>query len=428
MNSTNHHTTAAIRGLTLFANFFFIILAYYMVKPASRSIFLDHFSAEQLPYVWIGSALMLGLLMPIYNRIVNRLDRRHLVIASCLFFGILLGSFGLLFRSGHTGPANAVIFYIFIDILSVALVEQFWSLTNSSYISETGSRWYGLVGSGGLAGGLVGGALASWLLRSTALVTYDMLLVGAVMLVGIAIYTYFLARTKLYSEKNISIRPTGLEDFLSLRSLMRNHYMALIVITVLLTQFIEPIVEYQFMSYVEQAHPERELRTAFLSSFLSILGGFALLINLLVTPIILRKLGTIAGMLVQPVLLMITAGVFYGSANLLTGSIMKISDRGLSYSINRAAKEMLYVPVDPVLTYRAKAWIDMFGYRLFKIVGSTMVLGLTQWFSVRWMPADFSLLVIPACIIWMGAALALRKDYKLLRKQEATTQPSPSDA
>ncbi|MEX2524390.1 MAG: Npt1/Npt2 family nucleotide transporter [Gammaproteobacteria bacterium] len=428
MNQSIHHKTVAIRSLSLFANFFFIILAYYLVKPASRSIFLDYFSAEQLPYVWIGSALLLGLFMPVYNRIVERIDRRHLVAISCLLFSLFLSGFYLLFHTGHVGPVEAVAFYIFIDILSVMLVEQFWSLTNSSYISESGSRWYGLVGSGGLAGGLVGGALASWLLNSTSLVTYDMLLVSALMLIAIGFYTWLLTRTQIYTEKNVSVGLPGVRGFLSIRELLGNRYMALIITTLLLAQFVEPIVEYQFMSYVEAAYTDRDLRTAFLSSFLSILGGFALFINLLMTPLILRKLGTLAGMLVQPILLMITAGIFNANPGLLTGAIMKIGDRGLSYSINRAAKEMLYIPVNPILTYRAKAWIDMFGYRLFKIVGSMVLLALTQWFNVRWAPADFSLLVIPACLLWTGVVLALRRDYGLLRRKETLLQSVVSEA
>ena len=51
--------------------------------------------------------------------------------------------------------------------------------------------------------------------------------------------------------------------------------------------------------------------------------------------------------------------VFMASPTLLIAAIMRISDRGLSYSINRASKELLYVPIDPLLIYQAKAWIPV---------------------------------------------------------------------
>jgi len=417
-------TTPVVRGIALFGNFFFIILAYYLIKPASRSIFLDHFTANELPYVWIGSALLLGLLIPIYGRLVDNLDRRQLVVASCVLFSLLVCGFGLSFRAGYSNPAMAAAFYILADILSVMLVEQFWSLTNSSYNSQSGSRWYGIVGSGGLVGGVVGGATATWLLRNTPLVTYDLLLVSSVIIACIGIYAYMLSRKKLYTEINIPVLPPGLKSSLTLRELVKNHYLAMIVLTVLVAQLVEPIVEYQFMSMVEVNFTDRELRTEFLSTFLSILGGVALIINLLLTPLILKKFGTLAGLLFQPVVLMLSSMAFYANPALLSGGVMKICDRGLSYSLNRAAKEMLYIPLDPVVIYRAKASIDMFGYRLFKIVGAVLLLAMTQWFSVQWLPADFSQIVIPVCAIWMLVILLLRKDYRELRYKEAMFQPA----
>lgn len=414
----------ALRGASLFTNFFLIILAYYLVKPASRSIYLDHFAADQLPYVWIGSALTLGALMPAYSRVVEMLDRRQLVVFTCVLSGLLLAGFGMLFRLGSTGPVEAIAFYILVDIISVVLVEQFWSLTNSSYASDTGSRWYGLVGSGGLAGGIVGGVSASWLLTETPLQTYDLLLIGAGIFGMLGLAAEVLRRARLYPEHQAAIRPAGLDKPLTLRTLLRNRYLTLILATILLAQLVEPIVEFQFMSFVESSYPEREARTAFLSTFLSVLGSIALLINLLVTPLVLRTAGALAGMLIQPITLAVTAGVFMSNAGLLTGAAMKIGDRGLSYSINRASKEMLYVPVEPVLIYRAKAWIDMFGYRLFKITGSVLVLALTQWFGLQWMPANFSLIVLPACLLWIGVVIGLREDYGRLRRIEAEVQPA----
>jgi ATP:ADP antiporter, AAA family len=413
----------ALRGLSLFVNFFLIIFGYYLVKPASRSIYLDHFAADQLPYVWIGSALVLGLLMPFYSRVVEWLDRRQLVVATCLVASLLLAGFGLLFNAGATGPVEAIAFYILVDIVSVVLVEQFWSLTNASYASDSGSRWYGLVGSGGLAGGIVGGVSASWLLKHTPLQTYDLLFVGAGVIGLIGLAAALLARAQLYPEHQTAIRPPGLDQPLTFRRLLTNRYLMLIMATILLAQLVEPIVEYQFMSYVASSFDEREARTAFLSTFLSVLGGVALFINLLLTPLVLRYLGALAGMLMQPLSLAITAGLFTASPGLLTGAAMKVGDRGLSYSINRASKEMLYVPIEPVLIYRAKAWIDMFGYRLFKITGSLLVLALTQWFALQWTPAQFSLIVLPACLLWMAVVIGLRTDYGLLRRREATVQP-----
>jgi AAA family ATP:ADP antiporter len=420
--TNGNQKVSAIRGISLFMNFFQIIFAYYIVKPVSRSIYLEYFHADKLPYVWIASALLLGLLMPLYGRLIDKFDRRKVVILSCQLFCIILLIFFMLFRSGYTTPMVAAGFYMTIDIMSVVLVEQFWSLANSSYVSQTGSRWYGVVGSGGLVGGILGGMSASWMIKETALNSYDLILISSFLLFSLGIYAAFLIRLDIYREENIQVRPKGLDKTLTFRRIFSNRYVLLITTTILFAQLVEPIVEYQFMSFVEHAYPERELRTAYLSTFLSILGLVALVINLFITPLVLRFVGAIGGLMLQPVMLFVASGYFNVNPGLNTGAVMKICDRGLSYSVNRASKELLYVPIDPKFIYRAKAWIDMFGYRVFKIIGALLVLALTQWFGIAWASGTFSYLVMPVCLVWMLAAISLKPDYQKLCRREQIAQ------
>lgn len=405
------------RSALLFANFFFIILAYYLVKPASRSLFLDHAQAAQLPYVWTASAVVLILLMPLYQWILRRYTRVNIVIGTCLLVAGLLVLFRVLMQT--PGLGIAVSFYILVDILSVVLVEQFWSLTNSVYRSAEGRRWYGLIASGGLFGGLMGGLVAGWLLQSTPVTTPDLLLVAASIITFMIALTLLLARHGLYMEhaqhvKLEEIPTTTIAE--GWRTLRRNRYLLLIAAMLLLSQVAEPLVEYQFMTLVEQNFPEREARTTYLSHFLSILSGFALLINLLVTPVIHRQFGAIAGLLIQPILLGASALVFLAQARLPVAAAMKIADRGLSYSINRASRELMYIPVDPVTIYKAKAWIDMVGYRSFKIAGNFMILLLTQWLPWKLGYGDLSWVVVGFCALWVWAILRIRTDYSVISR------------
>jgi AAA family ATP:ADP antiporter len=92
----------------------------------------------------------------------------------------------------------------------------------------------------------------------------------------------------------------------------------------------------------------------------------------------------------------------------------KISARGLSYSTNRASKELLYVPNDSVLIYQAKAWIDMFGYRLFKIFGSFVILLFTRWLPVTIGVPQLSWFTIGICLLWLLLLVAIRREYTQL--------------
>jgi len=99
---------------------------------------------------------------------------------------------------------------------------------------------------------------------------------------------------------------------------------------------------------------------------------------------------------------------------------MKISDRGLSYSINRASKEQLYIPVDPVRTYQAKAWIDMLGYRVFKVAGSALIILFTQWMPVDTGEAQLSWITLVICVVWIGVLALLAREYQVYTAQPST--------
>jgi len=409
-NGTQGARGPRIRAGFLFLNFLLIILALYQLKPASRSLFIQFLGADALPYVWIWTALVMALLIAWYHRMVGRKSRVLVVSGSCLLFIALLVLFRLLFE--RPNPATAVAFYIFVDILSVVLVEQFWSLTNSIYSTREGKSWYGFIGTGGLLGGLLGGGLAALILKYTRLQTPDLLLVAAGILLVILVLTWLMARRGIYAEVGNRRQPSGSPG--TWRSLKKNRYLLLIAGILLLGQLVDPIVEFQFLKTVEANYAELEGRTKFLSTFYSLLGGVSIAVNLGLTPLVHRFLGVIAGLATQPLLLGLFSFGFYHHPSLFLSGAAKISDRGLSYSINRASKELLYVPIDSVLIYQAKAWIDMFGYRLFKIIGSLVILLFTSWLPVTLGVPQLSWFTIGICVLWLLLLVVIRREYAQL--------------
>jgi AAA family ATP:ADP antiporter len=140
-------------------------------------------------------------------------------------------------------------------------------------------------------------------------------------------------------------------------------------------------------------------------------------INLAITPLVHRFFGPIGGLLAQPLMISLFSWCFSLHSTLFFGGAAKISDRGLSYSINRASKELLYTPVDSILIYQAKAWIDMFGYRLFKVAGSFLILLFTQWLPFTVSVPQLSWFTAFICLIWIGLIMVLRQEYHVVCKQ-----------
>lgn len=405
------------QSVTLFTNFFLIIAALYHLKPASRSIFLTALGSDLLPYVWIATAVALGLIIPLYNQLVARHARLHIVLATCTLVIASLFAFYPTLQSG--GFISAFGFYVFVDVMSVILVEQFWSLTNTVYSTDQGKRWYGLIATGGLLGGVAGGAFSGMLLKTTSLQTLDLLPVAACILVLLMLLNLVMGRLGLYVEQPGVTDATEVDQG-HWRFIAGHRYLLLIAVILLLAQIVEPIIEYQFMKVIEATLTAREERTLFLAEFFSLMSAIAIGINLVLTPLIHRWLGAVGGLLMQPIAVIISSFYYMSHATLNSASALKIADRGLSYSINRASKELLYIPIDPVLIFKAKAWIDMFGYRLFKVVGSVLILLLTQWLPWRIDAQGLAWWVLLSCLIWLGVLAKLAVEYRVMAQRAAS--------
>ena len=403
-----HVHSLNVRSIILFSNFFLIILAYYQVKSASRSLLIEYWGSENFPWVWIASAVVLGSFIGYYHRLVERYSRLAVVLGSCLMFIVLLVVFRL--ALDWRGTVVSIVFYIFVDIFSVILVEQFWSLTDSVTGTDAGRRSFWFIGTGGLLGGVIGGAAATAMLEFTPMKTPDLLLSCAGILIVTFLLNLVMGRMGLYLEVPVKGRPVVHAG--GWRALIKSRYLILIAGSLLCSQLAQPVVEYQFIKAVASSYTTLDARTEYISGFFSVLGVVSIAINLLITPFMHRYLGVMWGMVTQPVVLAVSSLLFMAQPTLMIASVMKVGDRGLSYSINRASKEQLYIPVDPVRTYQAKAWIDMLGYRLFKVLGSALILLLAGLLPLGENAAYLGGLTLLICGAWIIVLALLAREYR----------------
>lgn len=411
-DSTSTANSPALRGraIVLFINFMFVILAYYQVKVASRSLLLEYGGAAAFPYVWIGSALLLVGFIGIYTRLVAQHSRIRVVVGSLLSFALVLVGFHWCLPTG--GIVSVVAFYIFVDLFSVVLVEQFWSLANSVTRTGEGHKSYWFIATGGLVGGVAGGVVSSSLLEFTTMRTVDLLLSCAALLIVTAVINIAMARRATFREitpeRPIALRGAGL------RAVLGNRYLALIALVVCFSQLAEPLVEYQFLRAIAENYTDTDDRSRFIANFFSVLGFVSIAVNLVLTPLVHRYFGVIAGLAVQPLSLATMTLGFAAQPGLMTAAAMKIADRGLSYSINRASKEILFIALDPVLTYQAKAWIDMLGYRTFKVLGAGLIVAVTALTPAARVGYDLAWLTLVVCAAWVAAVIVLGHEQRRL--------------
>jgi len=178
-----------------------------------------------------------------------------------------------------------------------------------------------------------------------------------------------------------------------------------------LYEVIATITDYQMKVL---AHDAVEGDTAGLAAFLGSFGmatnGLALVAALTGTSFALRHFGVRWCLLAYPASIAITNMVLFWFADakadvlLNVFFVVMVVTKGLSYALNNPAKEMMYIPTSKAVKYKAKGWIDLFGGRLAKAIGSsatTMLKDLpTTEAMVQWGVAA-SLGIVA---VWMLAA------------------------
>ena len=166
-------------GLTFFY-FFLVITAYYVIKPASRSLVLGDLGSRLVPYWDLISALLMGPMVALFSRLVDRVEKRRLVTVTFWSIAVCLLVFWKLLQWPHRWVAAA--FYIWVSIFSVLVVTLFWLVANDLYHPREAKRLFGFIGSGGILGGIVGSSIAA--VGASMFGTEQLLLCSAAILLG----------------------------------------------------------------------------------------------------------------------------------------------------------------------------------------------------------------------------------------------------
>ena len=87
--------------LLMFAYSFLAMAGYNIVKPATRSQFIDQLGADNLPYVQLVSGIIMGFVIQGYTNAMRLLPRRWVFAATQAVMVGLLVVFWVLFQTGQ---------------------------------------------------------------------------------------------------------------------------------------------------------------------------------------------------------------------------------------------------------------------------------------------------------------------------------------
>lgn len=416
-----------VAGLALLA--FVVIGSYELARPAAESLFLQAYGAERLPWVWLAVAATAAAVVSIYGRFSAGRHRLAVMSAAAVICAGLVTGLLLALRAGLPGAPFAL--YVFKDVYVVVLIEIFWTFANVVFPLKT-ARWiYGLFCVAGSTGGMtmnlvagqIAGAAGPELSRALAGSTAE----GAGTIVALwALIPMFglISAMALYGAR-VSANVEGTRASAAakenkpsytegLRLVGQSRYLLLMLALIALTQLAINLVDFSFNRGVEAYEPNTDARTALIGQVYFAINLGALILQA-TTGVVLKLLGVQRVLPGIPGLLGATMIAFLLAPHVLLLAAAKAMSKILDYSLFRAAKEMLYIPLPYEEKTQGKAVIDMLTYRVAKGVASLLVLGLVALNA----PKLVDTLTVGLIVVWFAVTIPLVRAYRARKPAEA---------
>ncbi len=387
--------------------FFLVVLSVGILRPVRASLALDGLAEGDFYQVYLVSGLVI-LFVPLVNRLSNRFAWRRLIPAVALFFALNLVVFRAVYVEGST--LFGLVFYGWYDLFAASLVTQFFMVTQLFFHARLAKHAYPVVIAGGALGATLGGGITAFF--ATRLGTPNLLLVAALPIVVFSVVVPFVwarvqpdvrippPRTRTFDEA----KETG-----QLGAIVANRQVQLIAGLVLVTILVKQIVDYQFNTITKVVFVDRDAVTE-IQGWFNLATQWLPLLALAGMKPLLRRWGVGLVVLILPVA-MLTANValiaFWG---IWAAFAAKGAETTLRYSVDRAGREILYVPVPDEFKLKAKNYIDAALEKGVGKIASALVLFVViagvglDYRQVAWVGLGLA-------SVWVLMALRVRREY-----------------
>lgn len=423
--------------------FFLVIGAYTLVRELKSSLFMSIVGKEYLPLARMLAMFVLIPAILFYSFLVDKIKRYQLLY----FYSILYGIVGLfcVYLIGHPtiGLPNTEIspyrvfgwlFYVFIEGFSPFVISVFWSFANSVYDPEGAKKSYAFLVTASKIGGMATAGLA-WAFFSyrsiegfklfSDVISHQFLLgffSFLVLIVPFIIYLLVKNVPKRYlhgyeaayqvekeKEKHPEVKE-GVGIFSGLIILVKCPYILGIFGMLFFYEVVSTVLSYHRLGIAQDSSDDIAGVSAFLFGVAFIQHFFGILISFLGTRTLLRVFGERVCLLLVPLItafLLLYFTLNYTPFAVILGLILL---QAINYAFAQPVRESLYIPTLKDIKFKSKSWVDAFGSRFAKSVGSTFIVMYQRLGSTMFLPlhgAFFGGIIV----FWSITAYLLGKRY-----------------
>jgi AAA family ATP:ADP antiporter len=398
-----------MRTLSLATTLFFMIGGYWLLRSLKDPILTSLCGVSVIPKAKMLSVFVVLGVVSIYNRLLDTdIPRHQLFYLFGTFYFALFTTIALLLKHPTIGLDNAQadpsrilgwVSYCSIESFGSVMVSLFWSFCNSNFSLETAKSSYGIMVAFAQIGSIIGPTVVSQ--YASVIGVANIYLIGALTMLKLQFTMFMYIRTYGVQERNgapvvvKSNKPkAGVLEGLHLFA-KHNYIKGIFAISCLFMVEVT-IVDYTMKvlarDYFAELHPceagmscynqgtgehgmsvgATEAFTTFMGIFGQATNSLSLVLSLFGTSAVIRYLGLRLTLLLFPSLCLAVIIFVRITPTLYVVFAAMMMLKACSYALNNPTKEILYQPTNPAVRYKAKSWIDIFGARGSKALGSVV--------------------------------------------------------
>ena len=395
-------------ALLMFAYSFLAMSAWNIVRPLTRSKFINELGADNLPYVQLAAGILIGVLMHFYTGAIRRLPGRLVIPITQTGIIALLVVFSVLLRTGAVWATVA--FYFAGLILGILLISQFWTLANDLYDARQAKRLFGFIGAGSSLGGALGSQITASRVQQVG--SDNLLLVAAaILVVCVVIVRAISSRHAIGATTDFAADERGVGGGEAIAMLRSSRHLRIIALVVGFAAAGAWIIEQQLNMAADANREGEDAIAAFLAQVNALMSLSGFVVQITLTSWIHRSMGLTFALLLLPVGFASTALAILVTGALWAPAVARCLDTTLRYTVDKTTRELLFLPLAADLKYRAKPFIDVTMDRFARAMAALLVLVLIKpWgLGLDWRGLSYASISMTG--LWIVLALVARKDY-----------------
>ena len=341
------------RVLPIASAYGLVLASLYLLKPARNALFLSQIGVDKLPYALLMVALVGAAAALVYGRYARTQRTDRLINVTFGVMMVMLVGFRLILPT--TWGWVYYVFFIWVALYGVLTTSLIWLLANAVFTTREARRVFGFIGTGGIAGAILGGLFTGWVVDRLG--TENLLLV-CVLFLSASLALLRLTPAAGEAAENRRGRRRRSDESPGLGAVLNADLIRTLALTTGLIATVAVIVDIQFNEMVDRAFDNQDAKTAFFGSFFAYLSGVSFLIQLFATPWLLRTVGVGVSIMVLPVAMGLGSAALFALPGLMAAVLAKGADGGFRHSIHKSASEVIFLPVPESTKKTAKLFLD----------------------------------------------------------------------